>query len=383
MSKKYKIILCILLISFVQMSTNGISSILVNIQNAFPSVPVSVVQLLMTFPSLFIIIFTLLSTYLLKYFSKKNLIEAGLVLICFAGIVSYICYDSLYMLFFGAGLLGCGTGLCASFAISLISDYFEENERQKIMGWQTAASNLGSMVMTFVGGLLAMISWQCNYFVYFIALPGLLATHFWLDNRKSNYKQSGSFKSCGYSLRLCLLIIIFMIFFYIGPTSIALALSEKGYNDPSLAGTGSTLFLLGGTICAVFFDKINKYLNNLCIALGFALLAIGLFGMAYFNQVVFFYLFCFFAGTSISVIMPKIMLLISLHERVELISLGTALAMAASNVGTLVAPSFTVLCDALGKNTTSERLFLACFICVIIFMILILGHWMGGKKYAR
>ncbi|WP_075876490.1 MFS transporter [Merdibacter massiliensis] len=134
MNKKTKIIICILLISFVQMSTNGISAILVNIQNHFPTVPTSLVQLLMTFPSLFIIIFTMISAYLLRYFSKKKLIEAGLFLVCCAGVLSYFCYNSLLLLFVGAGLLGSGTGLCASFAISLISDYFAANERQKIMG---------------------------------------------------------------------------------------------------------------------------------------------------------------------------------------------------------------------------------------------------------
>ncbi len=383
MSKKTKIIICILLISFVQMSTNGISAILVNIQNHFPTVPTSLVQFLMTFPSLFIIIFTMVSAYLLRYFSKKKLIEMGLFLVCCAGVISYFCYDSLILLFAGAGLLGSGTGLCASFAISLISDYFEVKERQKIMGWQTAASNLGSMLMTFVGGLFALISWQSNYFVYFIALPGLIVTHYWLDDRKINQQQGGSIKNCGYTIRLCLLIILFMVFFYIGPTSIALSLAEKGFSDPSLAGTGSTLFLLGGTLCAMCFGKIHQYLQNYCIATGFLLLAVGLLGMAIATTLVAFYLFCFIAGCSISLVMPKCMLLISLNEKKEEVSLATALAMSASNVGTLIAPGFTVICGALNQTFTTQRLQFACFLCCLIFAVMIVMNIVGGRKNER
>lgn len=383
MNKKTKIIICILLISFVQMSTNGISAILVNIQNHFPAVPTSLVQLLMTFPSLFIILFTMISAYLLRYFSKKKLIEVGLFLVCCAGVLSYFCYNSLLLLFVGAGLLGSGTGLCASFAISLISDYFAANERQKIMGWQTAASNLGSMIMTFAGGLLALISRQSNYIVYFIALPGLLTTHFWLDDRKVDQQQGGSIKDCGYSLRLCLLIILFMVFFYIGPTSIALSLAEKGFSDPSLAGTGSTLFLLGGTLCAMCFGKFHQYLQTYCIATGFLLLAIGLFGMAIATALSVFYLFCFIAGSSISLVMPKCMLLISLNEKKESVSLATALAMSASNVGTLIAPGFTVICGALNQTLTTQRLYLACMLCSLIFVIMVILNIVGGRKNER
>lgn len=383
MNQKNKIIICILLISFVQMSTNGIAAILVNIQNHFPTVRTSTIQLLMTFPSLFIIIFTLLAAYLLRYFSKKLLIEIGLTLVCIAGIVSYFCYESLLMLFIGAALLGSGTGMCASFAISLISDYFNERERQKIMGYQTAAANLGSMLMTFLGGLLALISWRCNYFVYFLALPGLICTHLWLKNEKSAIKNNGNLNDLGYSLKLGLLIVIFMVFFYSAPTSIALLLAEKGYSNPSLAGIGSTIFLLGGTLCALAFGRIAQYIEKYCIEAGFILLLLGLLIMASSRSLVMYFLGCFIAGSSISLIMPKCMLLISINTPKRSVALATALAMAASNVGTLIAPGFTIICSYLNQNLTSQRLYLAGYICIFIVFISLLNKLIGGLKNGK
>ena len=380
MNRKNKIIICILLISFVQMSTNGVAAILFDIQTHFSNVPVSLVQLLMTFPSLFIIIFTMLSAYLLRYFSKKLLIELGLSLVCIAGIFSFVCYESLMCLFIGAALLGSGTGLCASFAISLISDFFQNQERQKIMGWQAAASNLGSMLMTFLGGLFALISWRYNYFVYFIAFPGLIATHYWLDDRKSEIKYTGSFNDLTYGIRISTLIIFFMIFFYTGPTSIALLLAEKGYTDTSLAGTGSTIFLLGGTICALGFGKLNEYLKQFCIEMGFLVLSIGLAIMGFSNSLLIYFVGCFIAGSSISFIMPKCMLLISLNTPKHTIALATALAMAASNVGTLIAPIFTVICDLFDQTLTSQRIYVSSYACIAFILFLIVSKFFGGKK---
>ena len=128
MKQNNKILICIICISFVQMATNGISAILANIQSYFGSYPVSTIQFLMTFPSLFIIIFTLVSAKLLQYFSKKKLIEFGLVCVILSGILSFAGYKSLLVLFVGAALLGIGVGFCASFAISLISDYYAPNQ---------------------------------------------------------------------------------------------------------------------------------------------------------------------------------------------------------------------------------------------------------------
>lgn len=362
------------------MATNGISAILANIQNAFPNLSSSTIQFLMTFPSLFIVIFSFIATFLLKYTSKKRLIIRGLSLVVLAGLVSFIGYKSFIILMLGAAILGSGVGLCSSFAISLISDFFSDEYKDKVMGIQTAAANFGSMLMTFLGGLLATNGWRHNYFVYFLAIPGLICSLLYLKDDKQEVKNSGNIKECTYSFKICLEIILFMFFFYVGPTSIAMLFSEKGINNTSIAGYGSTLFLLGGTIFSLLFEKINKLLKDNCISYGFLALTIGFLLMTR-NNIVLSMIGCFITGSSISFVMPKFMILISQNEKPSNIATATAMAMAASNIGTLIAPIFTLFCTSLlSINTVTNRVILASIICLLIFIIRL---FIGGRKNGK
>ena len=370
MKKQNRILICIICISFVQMATNGISAILANIQSYYSTYSASIIQFLMTFPSLFIVLFTIVSAKLLHFFSKKKLIEFGLICVIGSGILSFVGHQSLVVLFVGAALLGVGVGFCASFAISLISDHYAPNQRGKIVGIQTAASNFGSMMMTFFGGFLALLGWHYNYFVYFLAIPGLLFTHFWLNDKKEEAQNQSGMLQCTYSFKICLLIILFMFFFYVGPTSIAMLLAENGYTNASLAGSAATLLLLGGTLSSLVFDSFEKKFNNYCLCIGFLLLAIGYICMGVGRNLIIIYMGCFLAGSSISFVMPKCMLLISMHEKNENVSIATAMAMASSNIGTLIAPVFTIICTNVFCTTnTIGRLNIAFIICTIIFVL--------------
>ena len=369
------IVSAIVWISFVQMATNVISSVLPNISAAFPSVSIAVIQLLMTFPGLFIILFTVLANVLLRFFDKKRLIEMGLLLVCLSAVISYLGYRSLFVLFIGAGVLGCGVGLCSAFAISLISDHFSGEKKQRIIGWQTAASNMGSLLMTLLGGLLAMIGWNYNFLVYLIALVAVWFCHRYVPKGGKVQENVGVHdRKCHFTRRLSMLIIVFMVLFYIAPTSISLLLSQQGKESTVASSIGMSSFLLGGTLMSMMFFYVNRKLHRYCIVIGIALLGIGLFLMGHVQQVLFD-LACFVSGASIGLVMPRCMLEISQNEPAERVTVATSIAMAASNFGILIAPLFTVICsDLLQIEQVSDRIETGAGICwmlaVICFMMI-------------
>lgn len=127
----------ILTMSFVQMGTNGIAPILAQIAAAFPEASSSTVQFLMTFPSIFCVIFTMLAALLSDRLPKKTLALSGLTIVAAGGILACLFHGSMTILFVWAALLGIGIGMVAPIAPSLINEFFEGEERQSLrFVWQ-------------------------------------------------------------------------------------------------------------------------------------------------------------------------------------------------------------------------------------------------------
>ena len=118
----------ILAMSFLQMATNAIASVLADIAAAFPEASATTVQYLMTFPNLLVVVMSVAAAKLAGRVAKRTLAAAGLLLGIAAGIGSWLLHGNLILLFVWAGFLGLGIGLVVPMATSLISDYFVGEE---------------------------------------------------------------------------------------------------------------------------------------------------------------------------------------------------------------------------------------------------------------
>lgn len=85
---------------------------------------ISSVQFLMTCPSIFVVVMSLLSTWLCNFIPRKKLVTTGLCLVCCSGIFSVLFHESLVILYVWAAVLGIGIGMVVPTAFVLISEYF-------------------------------------------------------------------------------------------------------------------------------------------------------------------------------------------------------------------------------------------------------------------
>lgn len=240
--RKNKIKAAILAISVVQMGTNAISPILADIAAAFPQADSSSIQFLMTFPSLFVIVVSLLAASLTRRISKKYIVAVGCGLFSLSGVLSWLFHGSLPLLFLWAAFMGVGIGLVVPMATSLVSDCFEGGEQQTVMGWQSSAANVGAMAMTFLGGLLAAVHWNCNYLVYLIAVPGLVLSLTCLPRNAGQQPQASSTGTGFFTLlrRIpvltgCLLAAAVTMLFNIVPTNLSMYVTETGIGSAAQA----------------------------------------------------------------------------------------------------------------------------------------------------
>lgn len=371
----------ILAISVVQMGTSAISPILADIAAAFPQAGSFVVQFLMTFPSLLVIVCSLLAASLTRYVPKKWIAALGCGLFSLSGVLSWLFHGALSLLFLWGAVMGIGIGLVVPMATSLVSDCFSGAEQQTVMGWQSSAANVGAMLMTFLGGLLAAVHWSCNYLVYLIAVPGLVLAAVCLPRtvgrQGSEQTPNGG---VGYFTLLqrwpvlagCLLAAAVTMLFNIVPTNLSMYVTEAGIGSAAQAGTATSLLLLSGTLGGIFYGALSKRLGRYVMAFGFCMLAMGQLVCSAAPNMAVVYLGCLLCGCSISTVMPRAMLEMA-EQSGGNPAATAALAMSASNLGGFCSPAITMAARQLsGSGSVSARFVLgaACALLVAVLVVL-------------
>lgn len=334
----------ILTMSFIQMATNAVSSILANIATEFPDASVTTIQYLMTFPNLMIVAVSVIAAGLAERISKRTLAATGLLLAAVSGILSFAVHGSILILYVWAGMLGIGVGLVVPMANSLISDYFQENERDTMLGYQTGAANAGSMIMTYVGGVLATIAWQFDYLVYLLAIPGLILTLMFVPKQNVVAKdtvttEKKKLKISAYEVLFCIVAAVYMLMFYLGPTNIALYFSEKQIGNTMTAGMASSLLLLGGVLMGFLFGKLAEKIGKHTITLGFLALFVGYTLIYMKGQLISTYIGCLLVGMSNPLVLPQCMVTEDKQRSTVMMSVVFAIA----NLGTFLAPGITTI----------------------------------------
>lgn len=360
----------VLTMSFVQMATNAVSVILADIAAEFPNTSVAGIQYLMTFPNLLIVVVSLLAAGLSGFIKKRALTILGLLLVNIAGIGSFVLHNTLYLLYVWAGLLGIGVGLVVPMANSLITDYFQGEERNRLLGYQTGSANAGSMLMTYVGGILATGAWYFDYLVYLFAVPGLLLTLKYVPTQNAG-NQVGSKCNKKYvipgkkEMGICILAAIYMVLFFLGPTNLALYIEEQGIGNTMIAGNASALLLSGGVIMGFFYGRLAEKIGKQTITVGFCLLAAG-YLMIYSTGTLFYvYSGCFLLGMSNPLVMPQCMGSVA-NEDKRRSTVMMSVVFAAANLGTFFAPGLTSAARIIMESKTVESRFLFAGILSVI-----------------
>lgn len=385
--KKNLLKIAIITMSLVQMGTNGIAPILAQIAAAFPQASDTTIQFLMTFPSIFCLIFTMASAFLSDRLPKKTLAVCGLSILCLTGVLACIFHGSLAILYVWAAFLGIGIGMVAPLAPAMINECFTGNEKQTLLGWQNSANNVGSMIMTFAGGFLATLGWNYGYLVYLLGVFGIFFAIIGVPSQSSKAKTSdqqmltdiegrGKFRLV--ILKEMIITCLFLFIYSAAPANLAMLVSERSLGDSAYAGTISTMFLLGGTITGLLFGLISKILKRWTALCGALLLTIGTVIIAVSHETVTLVIGCLVAGASISMILPNCMGSASRLKGYE--TLNSALILSSSFVGVFLAPFITNIGALIsGSESTMYRFFTIAGIAVILG-VLTVAFGLGNEE---
>src|SRR3954466_15202610 len=151
----------IVIIAFQDVAAGVAGSIMADIIAAFPDYNPTIVMLVATFPGLIQILPALFYGRLSAIFKKRTLLFTGLILFMIGGIMPFF-LDSLPLIIAFRGLLGLGVGITIPLSVDIISDFFDNRERDFLIGFGTSTiACIGAIFFQLGGGILAdMYGWQ-------------------------------------------------------------------------------------------------------------------------------------------------------------------------------------------------------------------------------
>lgn len=257
-AQKTKIILAIVAISFIQGLQYCVSPVLGQIQEHYPHVDVSLVQMLITAPALLSMIVALISGGLVVKISKKKLLLfAALV----AGITGFLpCLaDSFWLLFLSRTLYGIALGLACTLNTAVVAEFFEGDERVSVMGVQAASIGVGMVIITTLGGRLGGFGFTYSYltnmigFLSFIVLAVMLP-----ETRVSVVTQTEKIRLNRRVFQVAFLGFLEFLFLITFTTNIAMHISGELAGDSSVSGILTGVFSGAQIVMGLVLGYVTK-----------------------------------------------------------------------------------------------------------------------------
>lgn len=240
------------------------------------------IKLVLTIPSLMIIPFSFISSFLTKKISKRSIVLIGLAIYVFGGVGAQFSNTIEVLLAFRL-ILGAGVGLVMPLSFTLISDHFQGKERTKMMGYNTAFSNVGGIITMLLAGYLAAFNWSVPFNVYWLGLVIFVLVFFFLPKNEPLKPRVGEDKPkmplsiIGIALGACGI----MLAYYAVATNMALYLEQSDLGNSKTAGFVMAFSTVGGMITSMtlvslqtFFKKYLMPAAVLSMGLAFGLLTI-------------------------------------------------------------------------------------------------------------
>ena len=351
-------------------------------KEAFPQIPLSMVVMITTIPSLFLMISVLTSGFIAKKMGYKQTIMLGLGIVAISGIIP-VFIGNFYLVLFSRAALGFGIGLFNSLLIGLISYFFDGNERTTLIGYHEALGGLGGMLITYIAGQLMHVNWQAPFISYAIAIPVFFI--FWKvipkvkteDILHKNTKQVvvNDGKEGNFSI-----VFVFMILIVIGATlnmtmgiKVSSLIVEQGYGSASDASTVIMLLSLGAMISGFLFGKMYKLFKNYIMSVGFTITALAMFIIGISNTSWMTVLGGFLVGFGFRVMMPCLTNIVN-SSHLKNPTLATSLLLVAYNLGSAFAPYGSMIILKFSWTSDLRGIFYVDgigFIClaVIVFIV--------------
>lgn len=325
---------------------------------AFPKVPVSLVQMLITLPILVQTPVTLFCSVFCRRASKKRLLQAACVFFIVGGVTPFFVH-SFPVIMLMRCLYGAGVGLVVPLTAVLAAEYFEGAERAAVMGLNSAVGMLGGAFYTFAGGQLSVIGWQYCFLAYWIGVPVLLIATVCLPQGKPDAAPAarGGAKRGrlpGAVFGVALLSLVYLVLYFAYTNNISLFVAAAGLGTAAHAGMSYSIVNLCGFGGGLLFGRLHERLHGWTLPVSVGVTTAGFFIIAASHSLPVLYAGSVLIGVGLAWFLPQTQTMIGALVPPERAADAFGVNGAISNAGQfLSAPILGAA--ALAGGVTTER----------------------------
>jgi len=365
--------IALLSISLILTSSGAIASTVLKMQETFAGYSSTSVEALVTASNITVMIFVLLSSFIVRLIGTKKTVLLGLVLAGIGGVVPMFStnYEVVYV---SRLVLGAGLGMFNSLAVSLINEFYTGDTRSKMLGYQSAVQSLGQTVTTFIAGILVNYNWHYSYVIYALALVSFVLYMIYVPETEDKQESKEEVKeprgkqtiNAFVIIQSLVLLISFGLLMAMSIKSASLVV-EKNMANPEFLGTALSLNTLVGFIFSFFYGNIVKYTKNYTLPICYAFLGIGFLLISYSTNMVFFTGSLMFLGVGSAMFLPYSFGIIMEKAPKNSATLAVSISMVGTNLGAYLSPYILNFIGNVFNNPTSSFAFSSS---AVIFLIL-------------
>ena len=380
----------IMLISADVMATAGVVNPAMGaFTKAFPAAGPSMISLIATIITVFMLPAGLLAGKLSEKINKKTIALIGFIFYIIGG-VGPVFLSDIYQILALRGVLGIGAGLLNPLSMSMIRDVFDGKERANMMGYAQAVGSVAVILLQILAGFLAAKDYHLTFLAYAPMIIVPILAYFYIPEEpfkpqkveivKEEVGTSSLVKEkvplVVYGLALVAILNGIALKFFL--LKFAIYVMEENLGSPAIVGTLFTLQIVAMLLVSLIFGKLYvklKYFTLVASWFGLVLsvgllyvypsilscaVALFLFGLAFASIQPFFYML-------ISVITPKSKATLALAIFQTGLQLAAFIATFVTSLLLILMPHATTREQLIAPLALFSVLTIGALICAMIF----------------
>lgn len=383
-SKKSNISLPLAVLSLSTLAVLAVTAVapaLGRIQQSFPQASKLELQMMLNFPALFLIPFSLLSGQLSLRFKKRHILFAGLIIYFLSGVGSaFINNFTVFMVF--RAFLGIGMGLVTPLSFSLVADLFSGDRRAKLMGFSSAVATSSAILMSLFSGWLALYNWRYSLGAYGVSFIVFLLVYFYLPEPTVENKNVVKERKLPFLVYAAVLFTMFSIMiFNLISNNIAFYLQDTNLGDSAESGIALAFYQGAQFLIALVFDRIYRIFKNNTAIFSLGISAIGFLILFSASTLWMIFIAVFTIGLGIGTLVPFNALTISNQVSSDLSGWALSLNTSALFSGQFISPFvFSLIMSIFGFASIRFYFLSAAIMCGMVGIIIFIVKSLRNKR---